>query len=187
VLAIETGGMFARLQSHGYWEKANCIIVSMSGVPTRATRRFIRRLSDEKRIPVYAFVDCDPYGISNIYRTLKVGSGNAAHISQFFCVPKCRFLGVTPQDIIDYKLPTHPLKDVDVKRAKDALGNDPFFKAHKEWSKALQMLVKMGVRAEQQAQMGVRAEQQALAKWGLNYVIEEYLPRKLKLKNSFLP
>ena len=27
--------------------------------------------------------------------------------------------------------------------------------------------------------MGVRAEQQALAKWGLNFVIEEYLPRKL--------
>ena len=27
--------------------------------------------------------------------------------------------------------------------------------------------------------MGVRAEQQALAKWGLNFVMDEYLPRKL--------
>jgi DNA topoisomerase-6 subunit A len=35
--------------------------------------------------------------------------------------------------------------------------------------------------------MGVRAEQQALAKWGLNYVIEEYLPRKLEQRASFLP
>ncbi len=34
--------------------------------------------------------------------------------------------GITPQDIIDYQLPTHPLKDVDIKRAKDALKNDPF-------------------------------------------------------------
>ncbi len=177
IIAIETGGMFARLQAHGFWEKSDAIIISMGGVPTRATRRFIRRLSDAKRIPVYAFVDCDPYGISNIYRTLKVGSGNAAHINQFFCVPKCRFLGVTPQDIVDYELPTHPLKDVDVKRARDALSNDPFFKTHKEWTKALQMLVKMGVRAEQQA----------LAKWGLNYVIDEYLPQKLKNKKSFLP
>ena len=33
----------------------------------------------------------------------------------------------------------------------------------------------------------LRAEQQALAKWGLNYVIEDYLPRKLKDKKSFLP
>jgi DNA topoisomerase-6 subunit A len=177
ILAIETGGMFQRLQSHRFWKQANCILVSMSGVPTRSTRRFIRRLSDEAKIPVYAFVDCDPYGISNIYRTLKVGSGNAAHINQFFCVPQASFLGVTPQDIVDYKLPTHPLKEVDVKRAKDALKNDPFFKEHRPWRKAMEMLIKMGVRAEQQA----------LAKWGLNYVLDEYLPRKLKEVNAFLP
>jgi len=35
--------------------------------------------------------------------------------------------------------------------------------------------------------MGVRAEQQALAKWGLNFVIEEYLPRKLSERAKFLP
>ncbi|HEU4430749.1 MAG TPA: DNA topoisomerase IV subunit A [Myxococcota bacterium] len=177
ILAIETGGVFQRLQSHKFWQTADCILVSLAGVPTRATRRFIRKLSDESRIPVYAFVDCDPYGISNIYRTLKVGSGNAAHLSQFFCVPRARFLGVTPQDIRDYQLPTHPLLDVDIKRARDALKNDPFFKAHKAWQKAMNDLL----------QMGVRAEQQALAKWGLNYVIDEYLPRKLANVAQFLP
>jgi DNA topoisomerase-6 subunit A len=177
ILCIETGGMFQRLQSHKYWKKAHCILVSMAGVPTRATRRFVRRLSEQCKLPVYAFVDCDPYGISNIYRTLKVGSGNAAHINKFFCVPNAHFLGVTPQDVIDYKLPTHPLKDVDIKRAKDALKNDPFFKRHKQWTKAIQQLVKSGQRAEQQA----------LARWGLNYVIDEYLPRKLKNVSKFLP
>jgi len=35
--------------------------------------------------------------------------------------------------------------------------------------------------------MGVRAEQQALAKWGLNYVIDEYLPRTLADASRFLP
>jgi len=177
ILCIETGGMFQRLQSHKFWRKAHCVLVSMAGVPTRATRRFVRRLSDQCKLPVYAFVDCDPYGISNIYRTLKVGSGNAAHINRFFCVPTTTFLGVTPQDIVDYELPTHPLKDVDVKRAKDALKNDPFFKQHKSWRKALEQLLKMGVRAEQQS----------LARWGLNYVIDEYLPRKLKDPKKFLP
>lgn len=177
VLAIETGGMFQRLQSHGFWDKVDCVIVSMSGVPTRATRRFIRRLCEARRIPCYAFVDCDPYGISNIYRTLKVGSGNTAHLNRFFCVPVARFLGVTPQDIVDYELPTHPLLDVDKKRARDALANDPFFQQSKPWRKALEQLVKMGVRAEQQA----------LAKWGLNYVIDEYLPAKLRSTRSFLP
>lgn len=177
VLAIETGGMFQRLQAHGFWDTANCILVSMSGVPTRATRRFIRRLAEARKIPVYAFVDCDPYGISNIYRTLKVGSGNTAHLNRFFCVPHATYLGVTPQDILDYELPTHPLLDIDVKRAKDALKNDPFFQHYKPWQKAMEMLI----------QMGVRAEQQALAKWGLNYVIDEYLPQKLKKAASFLP
>jgi len=177
ILCIETGGMFQRLQSHKFWEKASCILVSMAGVPTRATRRFVRRLSDQCDLPVYAFVDCDPYGISNIYRTLKVGSGNAAHINRFFCVPRASFLGVTPQDITDYKLPTHPLKDVDLKRAKDALKNDPFFQIHKPWARAMEQLI----------QMGVRAEQQALARWGLNYVIDEYLPAKLKKPATFLP
>ena len=177
ILAIETGGVFQRLQSHKFWQSANCILVSMAGVPTRATRRFIRKLTDECKIPVYAFVDCDPYGISNIYRTLKVGSGNAAHLSQFFCVPQARYLGVTPQDIVDYELPTHPQLEVDVKRAKDALKNDPFFKSNKPWQQAIEQLLRMGVRAEQQA----------LAKWGLNYVIEEYLPAKLAQTGKFLP
>ena len=55
--------------------------------------------------------------------------------------------------------------------------NDPFFKRHKPWSKAITDLLKMGKRAEQQA----------LAKWGLNYVIDEYLPKKLSDPSKFLP
>ena len=177
ILVIETAGMFQRLVKHNYWKKANCILVSMGGVPTRACRRFIRRLADFKKIPVYVFVDGDPYGITNIYRTLKVGSGNAAHLNEYFCVPQAKFLGITPQDIVDYKLPTHTLKDVDIKRAKDAIKNDPFIRHYKDWIHAMEHLLKMGVRAEQQA----------LAKHGLNYVIDTYLPEKLRHPERFLP
>jgi DNA topoisomerase-6 subunit A len=179
VLAIETGGMFQRLNNHRFWETARCIIVEMGGVPTRATRRFIRLLADREKLPVYCFVDCDPYGFTNIYRTLKVGSGNAAHVNRFLCVPQARFLGVTPQDIIDFGLEdaTHPLTTADIKRAEDALRNDPFVMAHPKWIAAIEQLLKMGVRAEQQA----------LAKWGLNYVIDRYLPKKLANRDGFLP
>jgi DNA topoisomerase-6 subunit A len=88
-------------------------------------------------------------------------------------------LGVTPQDIIDFGLEdaTHPLAATDIKRAQDALQHDPFIKANPEWIAAIEQLLKMGVRAEQQA----------LAKWGLNYVIDEYLPTKLANENNFLP
>ena len=179
VLAIETGGMFQRLNNHRLWKNANCILVEMGGVPTRATRRFIRRLSDDCNLPVYCFVDCDPYGFANIYRTLKAGSGNAAHINRFFSVPRAQYLGVTPADISEFGLQdaTHPLTKTDIKRAQDAMKNDPFFASTPAWIAAIEHLLKMGVRAEQQA----------LAKWGLNYVIDEYLPRKLARPESFLP
>jgi DNA topoisomerase-6 subunit A len=177
ILAIETAGMFQRLVKYDYWKDTNSILVSMGGVPTRACRRFIRRLTDQLKVPVYAFVDGDPYGYFNIYRTLKVGSGNAAHMNKFFCVPSATFLGVTPEDIITYKLPTHPLKDVDIKRAKDALKNDPFVKHHKPWQKAI----------EQMLAMSVRVEQQAFAKHGLDFVVNNYLPAKLKNPSKFLP
>ena len=177
VLAIETAGMFQRLVKHNYWKKSNCILISMGGVPTRSCRRFIRKLSDAHKLPVYVFTDGDPYGWLNIYRTLKVGSGNAAHINKYFCVPNAKFIGITAQDILDYKLPTHPLKDVDIKRIKDGMKNDPFVKHHKEWQKNLNLLVKLKKRAEQQA----------LAKHGLNYVISNYLPDKIKDQKTWLP
>jgi DNA topoisomerase-6 subunit A len=177
VLAVETAALFERLNGHAYWRKANCIVVAMGGVPTRANRRFVRLLSDRCGIPVYVFTDGDPYGYGNIYRTMKVGSGNAAAINEFFCVPNAHLIGVTPQDIIDYDLPTHPLGDLDVKRAQDALKNDPFFKKFPAWDKALRKMI----------DMGVRVEQQAFAARGLNYVMETYLPEKLGHPERMLP
>jgi DNA topoisomerase-6 subunit A len=177
ILAIETKGMFERLVEEDFYDKHHCILVSMGGVPSRACRRFIRRLADSRGLDVYVFTDGDPYGYFNIYRTLKVGSGNAAHLNEFFCVPRARFLGVTPEDIVEYKLPTHPLKDVDRKRAQDAMRNDPFIQHHKPWQHAMEKMLKMGVRVEQQA----------LAKHGLDYVAKTYLPNKLKQVDRFLP
>ena len=177
ILAIETKGMFERLVEEDFYDKHHCILISMGGVPSRACRRFIRRLADAQKIPVYVFTDGDPYGYFNIYRTLKVGSGNAAHLNEYFCVPQARFLGVTPEDIKEYSLPTHPLKEVDKKRANDALRNDPFIQHYKAWQGAVEKMLTMGVRVEQQA----------LAKHGLAFVAQNYLPKKLKHISAFLP
>ena len=177
ILVVETAALFERLNGHAYWKDGKCIIVAMGGVPTRANRRFVRLLADACKLPVYVFTDGDPYGYCNIYRTMKVGSGNAAHISEFFCVPQARLIGVTPQDIRDYNLPTHPLEEKDKKRAQDAMKNDPFFKNNKPWQHALEDMIRMGVRVEQQA----------FAARGLNYVLETYLPEKLKSPGKMLP
>ena len=179
VLAIETNGTFERLVEEGYATKSHCVLVAMGGVPSRACRRFVRRLADAYHLPVYVFTDGDPYGYFNIYRTLKVGSGNAAHLNEFFCVPQAHYLGVTPYDIENYNLKdcTHPLQQVDIKRAQDALKNDPFVQHYKEWQAAIHLMLKMGKRVEQQA----------FAKHGLEYVVAKYLPDKLKHPEKFLP
>ncbi len=177
VLAIETSGMYQRLAYHRWWKKSHALLVSLRGVPSRATRRFLRRLNEEYKLPVVVFTDGDPYGWLNIYRTLKVGSGNAAHINKYFCVPNAKFIGITAKDIKEYNLPTHPLKDVDIKRINDGLKNDPFVKHHKKWQEALIELRKMKKRSEQQA----------LATHGLNYVMSDYLPEKLNNPDSWLP
>ncbi|CAB3287785.1 Type 2 DNA topoisomerase 6 subunit A [Methanocaldococcus lauensis] len=177
VLAIETSGMFARLNAERFWDKHNCILVSLKGVPARATRRFIKRLNEEHDLPVLVFTDGDPYGYLNIYRTLKVGSGKAIHLADKLSIPAARLIGVTPQDIIDYDLPTHPLKEQDIKRIKDGLKNDDFVRSFPEWQKALKQML----------DMGVRAEQQSLAKYGLKYVVNTYLPEKIKDESTWLP
>ena len=92
-------------------------------------------------------------------------------------MPKAHFLGVTPDDIADYDLPTHKMTDIDIKRIDDALKNDPFVKHFKKWQDALLQLKKAGVRAEQQA----------FAVHDLNHVMDRYLPEKLARAQAFLP
>ena len=170
--------MFQRLVKHNYWKTANCILVSMGGVPTRACRRFIRRLADDKKIPVYVFVDGDPYGIANIYRTLKVGVGQRR----------------APQRVL--------LRAAGALPGRHAAGHHRLQAAHAP-AEGRRHQARQGRPEERPVhpapqglaatpsnnccQMGVRAEQQALAKHGLNYVIDEYLPEKLKDPSKFLP
>ena len=112
VLAIETGvACFkgCRATSSGRRLKLH------SGLDGRVCRRVPPAVSSASfRRRVRRF-QCTP--LSTVILTgsrtstarLKVGSGNAAHINPSSSVSlNARYLGVTPQDIRDYKLPTHP-------------------------------------------------------------------------------
>jgi len=60
---------------------------------------------------------------------------------------------------------------------REALKNDPFVRHYQPWQDAINQLL----------DMGVRAEQQAFADHDLNYVINDYLPQKLRKAKAFLP
>ena len=59
-------------------------------------------------------------------------------------MPRTRFLGAMPDDILDYGLPTHKLTEVDVRRIDDVLGNDPFVRHYKRWQEPLEKLKESG-------------------------------------------
>ncbi|MFH1721416.1 MAG: DNA topoisomerase IV subunit A [Candidatus Altiarchaeota archaeon] len=175
MLVIETGAMFDRLVEERYHEKNNCILVSTKGQAARGCRRLVNRLSFEAKLPIIVFTDGDPWGYY-IYSVLKAGSMSLAHESERLGTPKVSFVGMTMTDIKEYGLEkvTESLKEVDKKRI-DELLNYPWFQT-KPWQRELKMMNKLGVRIEQQA----------LASKSLEFVAEEYLPKKIK-DNRLLP
>ncbi len=166
VLAIETGGMFDRLVENGYDEKARAVLVHLKGQPARSTRRLLKRFNEELGLPVLVFTDGDPWSF-RIYASIAYGAIKTAHISEYLATPTAEFIGVTASDILNYDLPTDKLNDKDIKALYAEL-NDPRFKTP-FWKNEIELMLKIGKKAEQQA----------LAKYGLNYVTDVYLPEKI--------
>jgi DNA topoisomerase VI subunit A len=166
IVAIETGGMYARLVENGFDTKYNCTLVHIKGQPARSTRRFIKRLSEEHNLPVVVFTDGDPWSF-RIHASIAYGAIKTAHISEYLATPEAQFLGITPSDILNYDLPHDVLSEQDVGALKAEL-TDPRF-ADEFWEQEIKL----------QLQENKKAEQQALAKYGLEYVTNTYLPEKL--------
>jgi DNA topoisomerase VI subunit A len=166
IVAIETGGMYARLVENGFDTKHKATLIHLKGQPARSTRRFLKRLNEEAGIPIVVFTDGDPWSY-RIFASVAYGAIKTAHISEYLATPSAQYLGVTPSDILNYDLPSDKLTDKDVAALKaeltDPRFNDEFWKSE----------------IELQLQMGKKSEQQALAKYGLDFVTDTYLPEKL--------
>ena len=166
LMAIETGGMYARLIENGFPERYNCALIDMNGQPTRSTRRLIKRLNEEFGVPITVFTDGDPWSF-RIHASVAYGAIKTAHISDYLATPTAQFIGITASDILNYELPTDKLSDKDV-AALNAELSDPRFK-DEFWVSEIQAML----------DMKKKAEQQSLAKYGLDYVTDKYLPEKL--------
>jgi len=166
VLCVETGGMRDRLVENGFDEEYNAVIVHLKGQPARATRRITKRLHDELGLPVTVFTDSDPWSY-RIFGSVAYGSIKSAHLSRYLATPQARFVGIQPEDIVEYELPTDPLSDNDVNALKSEL-SDPRFETE-YWKEQIEL----------QLEIGKKAEQQALAAQGLDFVTDTYLPERL--------
>jgi DNA topoisomerase-6 subunit A len=166
VIAVETMGMYHRMVQEKAYDRFNTLIVGLKGQAARATRRFIRRTSEELGLPVYVCNDGDPWGF-HIAMVIISGSAKLAHVNHDLATPDAKFLGVTASDIVNYDLPTDKLKDIDVSRLKELAG-DPRYK-HPFWQSEIKKMLKIGKKAEQQS----------FSKYGLEYVVDTYLPDKI--------
>jgi len=166
VIAIETGGLFTRFIAEKVHKRFNAILVHTAGQAPRATRRFLRRLNQELGLPVYILTDADVWGM-HIAMVIISGSANAAHLTEL-TTPDAKWLGVWATDISRYRLPTEPMTDDEIKRLmllqKDPRYQDPF------WMREISEFLKIKRKAEQQS----------FSRYGLSYIVEKYLPEKLR-------
>lgn len=162
-LVVESEGTAGTLQAMGFTKRNNCILMGAQGVPSNGVRGWCKLIEGQLDVPMYFFGDLDAYTIQNIFRTLKAGSAASLIRNGDFSAPNVRFLGVLPGDIKKYDLHTYKVKESDagdaraLKKAKDALENDPFFKdkKNKDLAEILRWLIKEKVRCEQQSYFSV--------------------------------
>ena len=166
VMCVETGGMRDRLVENGFDEEYNVIIVHLKGQPARATRRITKRLGEDLDLPVTVFTDGDPWSY-RIFASVAYGSIKSAHLSQYLATPDAEYIGIRPQDIVEYDLPTDPLADSDINALENEL-EDPRFQSE-FWREQIEL----------QLDIDKKAEQQSLAARGLDFVTDTYLPERL--------
>ncbi|MBC7464397.1 MAG: DNA topoisomerase VI [Bdellovibrio sp.] len=162
-LVVESEGTAGTLQAMGFTKRNNCILMGAQGVPSNGVRGWCKLIEDQLDVPMYFFGDLDAYTMQNIFRTLKAGSAASLIRNGDFSAPNVRFLGVLPTDIKKYDLDHYKVKESDpqearaLKKAKDALENDPFFrdKRNKNLSDILRWLIKEKIRCEQQSYFGI--------------------------------
>jgi DNA topoisomerase-6 subunit A len=95
------------------------------------------------------------------------GSANAAHLRDLN-TPDAKWAGVYASDIVDYKLPSDPLTDLDIKRLYE-LQKDPRYDT-KLWKREIETFLKVKRKSEQEA----------FSRYGLAFIVDEYLPARLK-------
>ncbi len=165
-IVIEKGAMFTRFIEEKVHKKFKAILIHTAGQPPRATRRLIRRLNLELNLPVYVFVDGDPWGM-HIAQVILSGSARAGHIPEL-ATPDALWAGVYASDIVKYKLPSDPLTKVDLKRLEE-LKKDPRYK-DELWQKEIATFQKIKRKSEQEA----------FSRYGLTFIVSNYLPQRLK-------
>ena len=182
-LVVESEGTANTLVTNGMTKRHACIVMGAQGVPSNAVRGWCRTIQNQLKTPIFFYGDLDAYTLQNIYRTLKAGSAASLIRNADFSAPDVHFLGLLPEDVKKYKLHCYDVSSKNssemrsIKKAKDALKNDPFFrdKKNKKLAQILQWLIKEKKRCEQQSVFSTDPKNPM--------VLEQFIVNKIKSKS----
>jgi DNA topoisomerase-6 subunit A len=179
VLVIEKDAVFQQLHRIGFWKKHKVILITSAGQPDRATRRFVRRLNEELKLPVYVLTDADPYGWY-IYSVFKIGSITLSYESERLATPDAKFLGVSMTDIFGYGRKKPYLSeqerrnfiikatDKDIKRAQELMNY--------HWFRTPRWKIELDIFLKKKAKLEI----EALTSKGLRFLADKYIPEKIQ-------
>ena len=179
-LVVESEGTANTLVANGMTKRHNCIVMGAQGVPSNAVRGWCKTIQNQLKVPIFFYGDLDAYTLQNIFRTLKAGSAASLIRNADFSAPEVRFLGLLPEDVTKYDLHCYEVSTKDaaemrsIKKARDALKNDPFFKAKKnqKLARILKWLIKEKKRCEQQSVFSIDPKNPK--------VLEDFIVHKIK-------
>lgn len=147
------------------------MILQAKGYPDVNTRLLLKKMSLMLQIPIYILVDADPHGIE-IMCTYKYGSLAMSHNSENLAVPSMVWLGILPSEIDRLDIATITMNEGDLKKATEMMKRpymNPMLKSE------LQILLNRQVKAEIEG----------IYHFSINYMINEYLPNKIRATESF--
>ncbi|XP_068486115.1 meiotic recombination protein SPO11-1 isoform X2 [Phaseolus vulgaris] len=172
ILVVEKESVFQRLGNDQFCNANHCIVITGRGYPDIPTRRFLRLLVENLRLPVYCLVDCDPYGF-DILTTYRFGSMQMAYDTKHLRVPEIRWLGVFPSDSERYFVPKQcllPLTAEDKRKGEAMLLRCYLEKEVPQWRLELKLML----------QKGVKFEIEALSAHALSFLSDSYIPSKIE-------
>lgn len=184
-LVVESEGTANTLVANGMTKRHHCIVMGAQGVPSNAVRGWCRTIQNQLKIPIFFYGDLDAYTLQNIYRTLRAGSAASLIRNADFSAPEVYFLGLLPEDVEKYDLHCYEVSTKDasemrsIKKARDALKNDPFFqdKKNKKLARILKWLISEKKRCEQQSVFSTDPKNPK--------VLEEFIINKIKTKSYY--
>lgn len=118
IVVVEKRTLFVELNIVHFCQTYHCILITGTGQPDVATRILLRKLQDELCVPVYAFMDPNPFG-AQIYCTYRYGSHSKSDDNLFLRIVNLNWIGLFLQRYRSRKKAFQPLtpKDISIIRS----------------------------------------------------------------------